>query len=110
GTLSLSHDAIQLNGVGGTSVVTARGGGVYSSGTLTLDHVSISQNQAQGATSATALAPGGPAQGGALWNGGQLTISTSSVLANTVYGGTPPFPFSSGSYGDAQGGGIYNAG
>ena len=73
------------------------GGGIYNAGTLTLDHVIISGNQAS-QSDATAKQP----QGGGIYNSGTLTL-THSLLENNSSSHTTAWQ-------DAgQGGGLYNA-
>jgi len=75
----------------------ANGGGVFNAGTLTLNQVAVSGNQAGDPTN-------GGGTGGGIWNytTGTLTLNSSTVSGNTVVGNS--------SYNPSRGGGIANYG
>src|SRR5262245_52740058 len=76
------------------------GGGIYNAGALTVDHCTLSANQAVGGE-------GGHARGGGIFNaaGAVLTV-TRSVLSNNQAVGGDGGPGVTG--GEGAGGGIYN--
>jgi hypothetical protein len=91
------------------------GGAIYSNGTLTVRHSTISENYADGYSWTNGAAYGG----GIYVAGGTLTLSSSTVANNAVYGGayyfvdpdSPYWPNGGEWYGqDAYGGGVYVAG
>ncbi len=86
---------------GKTTNSPAQGGGIYNSGTLTLQRVTVTANHAQGNTDA----PGGTAEGGGIYNYGSLTIINSTISDNTALGGNGS---SGNDGGDGRGGGIAN--
>jgi hypothetical protein len=81
----------------GTAVATDLGGGIYeATGSLTLDHVTVTHNQVSGGGIESVDAW---ASGGGVYAGGPLTVEASSVSDNTAT--------ADGSQG--QGGGVYSA-
>jgi len=81
-----------------------RGGGILNQGRLTLDGVTVRENQAVGPTGD----PGGTASGGGIWNGGALAAVGSQVSFNEVSGGNGGYTLEDG--GSAYGGGLLNEG
>jgi len=100
----------------------AYGGGIYSSGSLTLTNVTLSSNSAVGMNGAVwdnggggwYFSPGGFAYGGGLYvAGGTATLTNCTISSNSAIGGTGVGPIggSGGSPGgSAAGGGLYVAG
>ncbi len=101
---------------GSSTGALATGGAILNAGTLTLNNVTLSDNQALGSNGGTGLA-GGAAQGGAIHNSGTLTINSANFNGNKAIGGrggngenqgaSPATPGGSG--GLAQGGAIFIA-
>lgn len=97
--------------------VIGQGGGIFTSGTLTLSNCVVTGNAATGGQGGSDYSGhdgsyGGGAFGGAILNNqGTLTLTACSVSANQVFGGAGGSGISSGS-GGAGGGGfggaIYN--
>lgn len=69
----------------GTPTLPARGGAVYSLGTVDLTDVIVQNNTAYGDQGD--LSPGGGAQGGGVWSGGGLTIVGGTIQGNRATGG-----------------------
>jgi trimeric autotransporter adhesin len=100
----------------------ARGGAIFNEGTLTLNNVTLSNNQARGNNGGTGAA-GGAAFGGAIYSNGTLTLNSVTLTDNRATGGnggdgslgstvcTPictPTPGGNGGDGGlAQGGGVF---
>ena len=61
------------------------GGGIYNSGTLTIDHCVLMQNRAGTKVDFNFIHPGG--DGGGIWNGGTLFLSKCTLLNNTAGAG-----------------------
>jgi hypothetical protein len=106
----------QDNGLDGVSALStdALGGGLLNNGgTVTLDHVVLTNNVAQGGPGFRG-ANGRNAQGGGIYSlGGSLTISGSTLTNNQAIGGRgADYFFSShiGGGGTAAGGGLYASG
>jgi len=83
-----------------SSSSTSYGGGIYSSGTLTVSNSTISDN------SATSTSYYYVSSGGGIYNDGILTITNSAIVENSA---TSTSSFS-GSFSSFSGGGIYNSG
>jgi hypothetical protein len=95
-TVALMNDLITGNQVNGdnlnpcTSSHTAFGGGIYSSGTLTLTDTVVSNNKAIGSGGPNGSSPGGGADGyggGIYADAGSLTISGGAITGNTATAG-----------------------
>jgi hypothetical protein len=101
----------------------ARGGAIFNEGTLTLNNVTLSNNQARGNNGNTGAA-GGAAFGGAIYSNGTLTLNSVTLTGNRATGGnggdgspgglvgcpftcTPTPGGSGGNGGLAQGGGVF---
>ena len=78
----------------------AVGGGIMNAGTLTLQQVVVSNNQALGDS------VGGSAMGGGIYSSGTLLVEDSAITGNTAQGADRP----TSSGGDAAGGGIWSSG
>ncbi len=85
---------------GKTTGSPAQGGGVYNSGALTLQRVTVIANLANGDLGA----PGGAAEGGGVYNDGSLTVLNSTISDNTAQGGNGGSSGADG--GNGRGGGI----
>ncbi len=93
GGIYIVAGTVELNNVVVTLSKAGNGGGIYNSGTLTLNSSTISNNTAQ--------YPGGSySQGGGICNSGTLTLNSSTISNNTA----------TSKYQNVQGGGIYNSG
>jgi hypothetical protein len=97
---------------------TARGGAIHNSGTATLDLCTLTDNSANGGSSALSNAgfSGGEGSGGAVFNEGTLTTDRTTLCGNTAAGGDGalgwpmPSAFTVGQGGDALGAAICNVG
>lgn len=118
GTLDLKGVTVQNNlAQGGTGAATGAGGGIYSSGSLTLEAGTIIRgNQAVGRSGRSDvyeyMPPGNALGGGVYVSGGTATLTDTTISANTAQGGAmygysvpPPGPFAANGYG----GGVYVA-
>lgn len=96
---------------------SALGGGIFNQGQLTLDHMSVSYNQAIGANGDPFSLDGHSAYGGGIYTDcgdficGVVTLKHTTVISNTAVGGDGedgiyPAPFG-GQGGEGSGGGIY---
>jgi hypothetical protein len=95
---------------------SARGGGIFNQGQLTLDHITLSYNQVIGANGNVPGENGHPALGGGLYSDcgdvicGFVFISDATIVSNTVQGGNGvnATDTQAGSIGGAgYGGGVY---
>jgi uncharacterized protein (TIGR03118 family) len=104
GTLTLSHDVIADNQALGAAGGQAQGGGIYNTGTLTVDHSTFSGNMAQGGR---VLTTSGNTRGGGLDSdlGATTTVSYSTFSDNRAIGGSGD-PGIAGKNG--SGGGLWN--
>lgn len=113
GGLEQGADGPPMNGGGtalGGSGITATGGGIFNSGTLTLDNVSVESNRVIGGnggngTNGTSQSLGGlagAAHGGGIYNTGTLTLQNGSQVTNNDADG--------GDGGDASGAPDFNQG
>jgi len=93
---------------------SAQGGGIFNQGQLTLDHVTLSHNQAIGANEQTIGDYGHMAYGGGLysqctglgwWPCPDVYLTAVTVISNTAKGGDGGV---GGHGGDAYGGGVFN--
>ncbi len=91
---------VSISGLTITDGEAAQGGGIFNSGTLTLEHCDVAANRVVASTS------GGTMQGGGIYSAAAaLTILNSTLSDNQADGGSS----ASGSGGNGQGGGIYYA-
>src|ERR1035441_3621495 len=81
-----------------------QGGGVYNTGTLTVDRSSISGNSCGNGGSGVGqgFSGGVGGSGGGVWNGGQLTMLSCTVASNLCGNGGDAGPWNGRPY---QGGG-----
>jgi hypothetical protein len=104
----------QDNGLDGALAGTtdALGGGILNNGgTVTLDHVVLQNNKAQGGYGTQHHVDGFNARGGGLYStGGSLTISDSSVASNQAVGGAGRGDGFTTVGGSGAGGGIFTSG
>ena len=97
------------------------GGAIYSVGTVVLDSVTLTANQAQGGNAADCCtlltlglpaSSGGNGRGGAVFSapGASLSITNCTIAANTAQGGQPGRDGScfGGRGGDGLGGGVFS--
>ncbi|HEX4792240.1 MAG TPA: choice-of-anchor Q domain-containing protein [Humisphaera sp.] len=96
------------------SLGTARGGGIFNAGTLSLSAVNISHNSAAGAPTGNRIGqPYSYAYGGGIYSTGPLHLQNSTVTGNSALGGSgtetaPPYGYGHGFTGaNAYGGGIW---
>jgi hypothetical protein len=80
------------------------GGGIFSSGRLTVTHSTLSDNTAAGGVGGSI---GGPGDGGGIFSSGTLTVTHSTVSGNTAAGGQTN---GTGFGGSGSGGGIFSSG
>ncbi len=110
-TLNLQDLTLQ-NGLADDPGVTARGGAIFSQGTLSLDTVTLQNNTASG-NDGSGDTPGLDAQGGAIYvGGGSITLTNAVAISNTAQGGNVDnggTTGAGGNGGDAQGGALYAA-
>ena len=92
---------------GNSPVLASTGGGILNFGSLTLSSDILSNNQAVGDPSTSALGRVGGAVGGGLANLGTLTIAGSAFTGNQALGADGS---SGNSAGNAVGGAIFNSG
>lgn len=107
--------------------VKARGGAIYSTGSLWLHQCTFRENSAaggKGSSNNTLTGPGAPgaeALGGAVWSGGEATVEGSTFVNNMCLGGAggaagrksdagEPSGDTGGAGGTGGGGAIYNEG
>lgn len=98
---------------GSSTGAPAMGGAILNAGTLTLNNVTLSNNQAVGSVGAAGAA-GGIAQGGAIYSSGKLTLNNVTLNGNNALGGRgghgqTPSATSGGVGGLAQGGALFIA-
>ena len=113
--LAVTHGQAPVDSLG-----TARGGGIFNAGTLTLSAVNISQNSAAGAPTGNRIGqPYSYAYGGGIYSTGPLRLQNSTVSGNSAVGGSGTekpvygFPGYTGGYAGGSagsGGGIWCGG
>jgi len=107
----LNDGSMDLNGVTVQQNAAVYGGGIYSSGSLTLEGGTlISGNLARGRPGYGST-PGGDAKGGGLYAaGGAVTMTSTTVSSNTAQGGVGDVQHGRFRGGFGSGGGMYVAG
>ncbi len=77
--ISVTNGIVVISGltIRDGAVSGANGGGIYTSATLTLDHVTVAGNSITG---------GGSTNGGGIHNSGVLTVTHSAIISNTNLG------------------------
>ncbi|HKB04975.1 MAG TPA: hypothetical protein VKD90_22320 [Gemmataceae bacterium] len=122
-TLTLQNVTLQ-GGLSAGFGAAARGGAVYSLGSLTLNGVTVRNNAARGDQGMNGFLggpiPGGTAAGGGVYSEGNLTVVGSSIHNNVATGGRGAdgflayadgtYPVGPGPAGGALGGGLCVAG
>ncbi|QEL21066.1 beta strand repeat-containing protein [Limnoglobus roseus] len=85
-TAVINGGTFQNGAVVGPLFSDGMGGGIRSSGQLTLNNVTVSQNKATGVDASGSL-PTGSAYGGGIWATTTLAINDSTISGNTVQAG-----------------------
>jgi hypothetical protein len=109
GTLTLDALTLQggnASGPSGPPAGPGDGGGIFSSGTLTVTHSTLRNNTATGGGGGIGIGPGGPGEGGGIFSSGALTVTHSTLSDNAAAGGSAR-PVQGGS---GSGGGIFSSG
>jgi CSLREA domain-containing protein len=113
GSSTISGLTIRDGSVLGFSTVSASGGAIVNSATLTLNDCTLTNNHASGADNqGNTGGAGGIARGGAVYNSAVLTLNRCTFSGNSLMGGHGGFNFASsgtgGAGGAAQGAALFN--
>jgi hypothetical protein len=108
-TVSISGMEITQGVASSAANVTAIGGGILNSGSLTLSNDLLSVDDAKGGAGTSSVIAGGGAEGGAIYSNGSLTISSSTIENDKAIGGAG-YDQETGAGGAAAGGAIYTTG